>query len=124
MEVQKILLVDDDDINLFVADKVLSKANFSVTKANSGLKAIELAENEKFDAILMDINMPEMNGIETTHIIRKQDSLNASTPVFALTAHNESEAERIANENNLSGYLKKPIELKEIEEKLSALASN
>ena len=121
MSIQNILLVDDDDINLFVGEKVLTRANFKVAKANSGEKAVELSKAEKYDLILMDINMPGMDGIDTAKTIRSGVELNENTPIFALTAHDNQEAERISNEHDLNGYIPKPIQIEAIQEAINKL---
>lgn len=79
-----ILAVDDNDINLKLLETLLHKMGANVTAVNSGEKAIEAAQKNHFDLILMDIQMPKMDGVETTAHIR--DTLDAPPPIIALTA--------------------------------------
>ena len=76
----KILVVEDNKINLFSINKVLSETNIQITKAVNGKIAVELCEKEKFDIILMNITMPVMDGYEATREIRK---FNKDIPVIA-----------------------------------------
>lgn len=80
-----ILLVEDNYLNRMIAQNSLQYYDCQVTEAENGLEAIEILKNNQFDIILMDIQMPEMGGIEATEIIRKE--LNLSTPIIALTAN-------------------------------------
>ena len=121
MSIKNILLVDDDDINLFVGEKVLTRGGFNVDKANSGAKALELTKEKLFDLILMDVNMPLMDGIQTAKYIRKEANLNNEIPIFVLSSHEEQEAKRIASDNNLNGFLPKPIQVADVQEAISKL---
>ena len=76
----KILIVEDNKINLFSLNKVLSQTNIQITKAVNGKIAVELCEKEKFDIILMNITMPVMDGYEATREIRK---FNKDVPIIA-----------------------------------------
>lgn len=83
---KKVLLAEDNQINAMVAIKLLKNWSLNTSHAINGLKAIELASNEKFDYILMDIHMPEMNGFDAAKWIRENDNPNQNTPILALTA--------------------------------------
>ena len=96
-EKQKILVVDDNRINQVVTRRILEKQNFECIVASNGVEAIEKASSENFDLILMDLNMPGINGMETTKRIRK---FNKHVPVVALTA---VEIEEVRNEIYASG---------------------
>ncbi|QBN17518.1 PAS domain S-box protein [Flavobacterium nackdongense] len=80
-----ILLVEDNYLNRMVAQNSLQYFNCNVTEAENGLEAIAILKEREFDIILMDIQMPEMGGIEATEIIRKE--LKRTTPIVALTAN-------------------------------------
>ena len=106
----KILLVEDNELNRMVAQNSLQYYNCQVAEAENGLQAIECLNKEHFDIILMDIQMPELDGIEATTIIRNKLKLN--TPIIALTANAfKSEIEKcfIAGVND---YITKPFDEK------------
>jgi CheY-like chemotaxis protein len=91
MKTLKILIVDDIFTNrLLLSELIKSLSHFSV-QAENGKQAIDFLEKENFDLVLMDIEMPVMNGIETTELIRKTfPSPKNVIPIVALTAHNPS----------------------------------
>lgn len=104
----KILLVEDNDLNRMVAQNTLQYYNCKVTEAVNGLEAIETLNRENFDVILMDIQMPEMDGIEATKIIREK--LKLTTPIIALTANAfKSEIEK-CYQAGINDYVTKPFE--------------
>lgn len=97
----KILLAEDNLLNLKYAESLLTKWGIEVHKAENGLIALQLHENHKFDLILMDIRMPELDGYETTKKIRENDKL---TPIIALTAsavNDEIEQARLFGMNDI-----------------------
>jgi CheY-like chemotaxis protein len=84
-----ILIVDDILVNRLLVSEIISDLGYSYSEATNGREAIEALEKIKFDLILMDIEMPVMNGIETTHYIRdKMKWPLRAIPIIALTAHN------------------------------------
>jgi PAS domain S-box-containing protein len=103
-----ILLVEDNIINRMVAINSLNYFNCVVTEATNGIEAIEILKNKSFDIILMDVQMPEMDGIETTVKIREE--LQLQTPIIALTANAfKSEVEKCKNAG-MDDYITKPFE--------------
>ncbi len=83
MTSSKVLIVDDNRINQKITQKILEKNNFECEMAYDGIQAVELAQKNVYDVILMDINMPKLGGIPTTKLIREFDTV---TPIIALTA--------------------------------------
>jgi signal transduction histidine kinase/DNA-binding response OmpR family regulator len=114
----RILLVDDNETNLLLGSMILESLGHGVVTANSGAQAVEIARNEMLDLVLMDINMPGIDGFEATRQIRAfrdRDQL----PVVALTAY-ASSTERARGESfGMNGYLTKPIEREKLAELLS-----
>jgi CheY-like chemotaxis protein/HPt (histidine-containing phosphotransfer) domain-containing protein/anti-sigma regulatory factor (Ser/Thr protein kinase) len=103
-----ILLVEDNYLNRMVAQNSLQYYNCKVTEAENGVEAIKILKNNKFDIILMDIQMPEMGGIEATEIIRKE--LKISTPIIALTANAfKTEIDR-CRKAGMDDYVTKPFD--------------
>jgi len=105
----KILLVEDNEINQQVARELLEEAGITITIANNGLEAVEWIEKEKFDLILMDLQMPEMDGFEATGIIR-QNSKNSDLPILAMTANALAEDRNRCLEAGMNDHIPKPID--------------
>ena len=103
-----ILLVEDNYLNRMVAQNSLQYYNCQVTEAENGLEAIKILKKEKFDIILMDIQMPEMGGIEATEIIRKE--LNLKTPIVALTANAFKTEIDKCKKAGMDDYVTKPFD--------------
>ncbi len=101
----KALIVDDNKLNLLVADKILSNENFDCTTVDNGFDAIDLVKENRYDVILMDINMPKLNGIGTTKRIRE---FNVKTPIIALTAVDITQLNRQIIQAGLNDYILKP----------------
>jgi PAS domain S-box-containing protein len=104
----KILLVDDNDINRKVAGRILSISGCIVEEASSGPVAVKLASEQPFDLIFMDIQMPEMDGLETTEIIRSLP-LERVPPIIAMTAYSMEEDKEKFISQGMDDYLPKPI---------------
>jgi len=104
----KVLLVEDDKINRLIVATILKRQNVNLTKANNGVEAIEILKNKDFDLILMDIQMPIMNGIDATNIIRKE--LKIETPIIALTANSFTAEIDEVIQVGMNDYLTKPFE--------------
>ncbi|WP_198554617.1 response regulator [Flavobacterium sp. ALD4] len=106
-EIFTVLVVDDNKINQLITKKTIEKNNYKCTVVDSGMDALELLETEKFDIILMDINMPLMNGFETTKRIRQKGII---TPVIALTAFDKEEITEEALSAGINDIIIKPFE--------------
>ena len=106
-EVYKILVVEDNVINQLVTRKIIEKNNYICKVVDDGFSALQILENEDFDLILMDINMPLMNGFETTKRIRQ---LGIKTPIVALTAFDKDEITDEAVSSGMNDIIIKPFE--------------
>ncbi len=105
----QILLVEDNKINQQIAQEILLEANMVVTIANNGRQAVSLAQQHDFDLVLMDLQMPEMDGLEATKILRADDRFK-DLPIIAMTAHAMSGDKERCLEAGMNEYLSKPIE--------------
>ncbi|SOE21729.1 Signal transduction histidine kinase [Spirosomataceae bacterium TFI 002] len=111
----KILLVEDVTFNVIVIKKILTKWGVEVEVAENGQVAVEKVGDKTFDLILMDIQMPVMDGYAATKEIRK---MGINTPVVALTASVSIESEEAAKASGMNDYLTKPINPKDLKEVL------
>jgi len=106
-----ILIVEDNKINQVVTQKVLEQYDMNHKTANNGKEALAMAQKETFDAILMDINMPVMNGIDSTLAIR---AFNKDTPIIALTATNYKSADTELVSCGINDSVVKPYKTEEL----------
>jgi CheY-like chemotaxis protein len=106
----KILLAEDNVVSQKVAVKVLEKRGHHVTAVKNGKEAVEQIKSQKFDLILMDVEMPEMNGFEATAAIRKSEEKNGGhIPIIAMTAHAMKGDQERCMEAGMDGYVSKPL---------------
>jgi len=111
-------------VNQKVAVSVLQRRGHIVTVVPDGKRAVEALEHETFDVILMDIQMPEMNGYEATFVIREKEKVTGGhIPIIALTAHAMRADQERCREAGMDGYISKPIQIKELIQKVEEAAS-
>jgi signal transduction histidine kinase/PleD family two-component response regulator len=111
----QILLAEDNPVNQRVTAGILRKRGHEVVIVNNGREAVQAAESRRFDLILMDVQMPEMDGLEATALIRKRESLRmTTTPIIALTARAMSGDREICLDAGMDGYVSKPIQPQEL----------
>jgi PAS domain S-box-containing protein len=115
----RILLVEDNLLNQKLALKVLEKQGFLATLAENGKLATEILAHEKFDLILMDLQMPELDGYQTTTYIR--NVLKLDIPIIAMTAHSLVGEKEKCLEIGMNDYLPKPFDQKELNQKMKTL---
>lgn len=117
----KVLIVEDNPINQLLVIKVLQKRGFDTAMAQNGKIAIEKYKNEDFDIILMDLQMPEMDGYEATRFIRAMNPDKAHIPIVAMTAHTiHGELERCMA-IGMNDYVSKPFSPEELNAKIQRL---
>jgi len=114
----KVLIVDDNAINQSLMKHLLSQWNIDFETANNGLEAVEFLRNNDCDLVLMDIQMPQMDGYVATQTIREELKLN--TPIIAMTAHALAGERERCMSRGMNEYISKPI----TEEELFKLISN
>lgn len=107
-----ILLVEDNLVNQLVATTLLTRAGYQVEKANNGQEAVEMNTNKTFDLILMDYQMPVMDGLEATRRIREYEEQTGlkRTPIIAMTANAMKGDKEICLEVGMDDYIAKPID--------------
>ncbi len=107
---RRVLLVEDNAVNRTLAERLLQKRGFAVSIAVDGKQAIAATQSAEFDVVLMDIQMPEMDGFEATAEIRKRERLTGQrTPIIALTAHALKEDRERCLAAGMDAYVTKPI---------------
>lgn len=114
----KVLVAEDNLVNQKYISRLMDKLNWNYEIANNGKEAVEKALHISYSVILMDIQMPEMDGYEATRIIRKLDNPNINTPIIALTASALLEFKESAKESGMNEFLTKPFTPEQLKEKL------
>jgi CheY-like chemotaxis protein len=119
----RILLAEDNPVNQRLAVRILEKWGHSVVVTGNGRKALEAWENERFDVVLMDVQMPEMSGIEATREIREREKPTGQhTPIIAMTAHAmEGDREKCLSAG-MDQYVTKPIDQKRLFEAVECVS--
>ncbi len=114
----RILLADDDKISQISARRLLEKAGYHVTVVDDGIQALEALRQADFDCVLMDIQMPILDGVAATKQIRTDSTgtLNSNVPIVALTAYAMSGDREIFLNAGIDGYLSKPVTLTKMKE--------
>jgi CheY-like chemotaxis protein len=113
-----ILVAEDDPVNMLLISEVLTKMGFSVIKATDGKQVLDLLGSHQPAMILMDVNMPEMDGLEATQIIRTLPYPQSNIPIVALTAGAMSEDRERCLAVGMNSFITKPFRLQELEEVL------
>ena len=115
-----ILIVEDSDDARYFMRLALEDLGYLIVEAENGAKAVEVAEAERPDIILMDLSLPIMDGIMATEKIRARDGLG-SIPVIAVTAHQETDFREGAKAAGFSAYVTKPIDIEFLSDLIKGL---
>jgi signal transduction histidine kinase/DNA-binding response OmpR family regulator len=116
----RILLAEDNPVNQKVATRLLEKLGHSVTVTNNGMEALQAFLREPFDLILLDVQMPAMNGYEASQSIRAHEALHGGRiPIVGLTAHAMKGDRELCLAAGMDDYLSKPVRLKELQDAMS-----
>lgn len=107
--VPRVLAVDDNDANLKLVMTLLEDCQLDAESASSGFEALSKARQKPFDLVFMDLQMPGMDGVETTARLREMDTGNHRTPIIALTAHALADEQERLTKQGFDGYMPKPI---------------
>jgi CheY-like chemotaxis protein len=118
----KILLAEDNIINQKVATGLVENMGHSVRIAGDGTEVLSIMDTESFDVILMDVQMPNMDGFDATRTIREREKLSgAHIPIIAMTAYAMKGDREKCFEVGMDGYVSKPINVNELEQALDDL---
>jgi two-component system, sensor histidine kinase and response regulator len=109
-----LLLVEDEPINADIASRILQKMGLRVTLAENGVAALQSWRQEKFDLVLMDCEMAEMDGFEATRQIRKLEARKSHTPIVALTAHSAADVRDQCLTAGMDDVLGKPFKDRQV----------
>jgi two-component system sensor histidine kinase/response regulator len=111
----RILLAEDNHVNQVLAARLLQQKGHSVTVANNGLEALAMLETRNFDIVLMDVQMPEMDGLEATRMIREKEGPSGShMPIIALTAYAMKGDDDRCLASGMDAYVSKPLQVTEL----------
>jgi two-component system, sensor histidine kinase and response regulator len=117
----RILLAEDNLVNQKVAMGMLGKMGHVITLATNGLEALEQWRQGDFDLILMDVQMPEMNGLQATLQIRREEAIGTHVPIVAMTASAMSEDRDRCLAAGMDDFISKPVSYKGIEQMITAI---
>ncbi len=121
----RILLAEDNPVNQKVAKRVLTHLGYQVDIVNNGVEAINAIAEKSYDLILMDIQMPEMDGLETTKYIRKQELESQLPPIaiVAMTANATDDDQNLCHDAGMNDYISKPIQIDKLKNMLQRFVS-
>jgi two-component system, sensor histidine kinase and response regulator len=120
----RILLAEDNTVNQKLATRLLEKRGHAVVVTGNGREALEALERQSFDLVIMDVQMPEMDGFEATAAIRtRENGTGAHIPIIAMTAHAMTGDRERCLAAGMDGYVSKPIQAKELFETIEGLVA-
>jgi len=121
----RVLLAEDNAINQTLAVRLLEKRGYSVIVAGNGREALQAFEDNQFDVVLMDVQMPEMNGFEVTAAIRAKEKLTGGhIPIIAMTAHALKGDQERCISAGMDGYVSKPMRTSELFSTIEGMLAN
>ncbi len=124
VENKKVLIAEDSSVIQNLTKKILMMQKYSIHSAKNGKQVLDILEKENFDIILMDINMPVMDGMECTKAIRNmKDERKANTPIVAITGNAKNYSKEEFEEAGITEYLPKPLNFDQLVETVKRLSS-
>lgn len=121
-ETKKVLIAEDSSVIQNLTKKILMMQNYSIHSAKNGEQVLKALESESFDIILMDINMPKMDGMECTRAIRAMDDKEKSNiPIIAITGNAKNYSIEDFKEAGINEYLQKPLNFDQLVETVKKL---
>ncbi len=123
-ETKKVLIAEDSSVIQNLTKKILMMQNYSIHSAKNGEQVLKALESESFDIILMDINMPKMDGMECTRAIRALDDKEKSAiPIIAITGNAKNYSIEDFKEAGINEYLQKPLNFDQLVETVKKLTN-
>ena len=119
----RVLLAEDVRLNQILTQKLLSRSGYLIDVVDDGGQAVDAVRNIDYDVVLMDVQMPGVDGLEATRQIRALPAPKGQVPIIALTAQVGDEERKIRVEAGMDDYISKPINFDILFSKLSALAT-
>jgi len=124
MELKKVLIAEDSSVIQNLTKRILQVQNYQIFSAKNGLKVLNMLEKEDFDIILMDINMPQMDGMECAQKIRKLgDAKKSQVPIVAITGNAQNYSMEDFNAAGINDYLPKPLNFDKLVDMVKELTS-
>lgn len=114
-----VLVVDDDEVNLLITTTMLTQMGYTAVKATTGEEAIQMVEQQNFDLVLMDLEMPGIDGTKTTREIRGK---GYNMPIMAMSAYNSINGHSRAHQAGIRVFIRKPIDTEKLAEVIDLLA--
>ncbi|WKV11028.1 response regulator [Marivirga harenae] len=123
-ETKKVLIAEDSSVIQNLTKKILMMQNYSIHSAKNGEQVLKALESDTFDIILMDINMPKMDGMECTRAIRAlNDKSKSSIPIIAITGNAKNYSIEDFKEAGINEYLQKPLNFDQLVETVKKLTN-
>lgn len=116
---KKVLIAEDSSVIQNLAKKILQFQNYDITAVKNGQQVLDKLEKEKYDVIVMDINMPVMDGMQCAEQIRKRDDDKANTPIIAISGNAKNYSREDFDRVGINEYLPKPLNFDELVEKVN-----
>ena len=110
----RVLVVEDHPVNRMILEAWMGSNGHEAHSAEHGQMAVEMCDQQAYDLIVMDVNMPVMDGLEATRCIREGQSANADTPIIVLSASARAEDHRAGFAAGADAYLNKPIDFRQL----------
>lgn len=114
----KLLLVDDNAMMQKIQSTILQKLGHQTSVVSSGQQALEMLSRQTFDCIVMDMQMPDMDGLETTRRIRQSGN---QTPIVALTGNDDNASRQACRQAGMNGFLTKPLQTSQVSQVLGGV---
>lgn len=118
---KKVLIAEDSSVIQNLARKILQSQNFEITAVKNGQQVLDKMEKDSFDVIVMDINMPIMDGMQCAERIRDRKDEKAQTPIIVISGNARNYTEEDFDRIGVNAYLQKPLNFDELVEKVYEL---